>query len=112
MENTNPNIARVQQVKKASSDQLLRKFAEVGSESNLKLSAKNELRMAKHAKRSIPLNTNVHASSVERSSLLPPPTSGKSLSLIPRLEMGKTKIRASELKNKSIMGTIGKVIFI
>ncbi|CAI9787572.1 unnamed protein product [Fraxinus pennsylvanica] len=108
MENTNPNIARVQRVKKASSDQLLRKFAEAGSESNHKLSAKSESRMAKRAKRSTPLNTNVNASSVEINSLLPPSTSRKSLSFIPRLEMGKAKIRARELKNKSFMCTIEK----
>ncbi|PIN03621.1 hypothetical protein CDL12_23857 [Handroanthus impetiginosus] len=108
MENANPNIARVQHVAKSSSDQLLRKFAEVGSE---KSSAK-ELRLTKRVKRSSANYSknsgNSTASLPERKSLLPPAASRKPVALMRRLGMGKAKIRARELKNKSLISTIEK----
>lgn len=121
MENADPNIARVQHVAKASSDQLLRKFAEVGSDSKDKISAK-ELRLAKRVKRSQARkecgghgygDSNAKSSGTslaERKSLLPSAASHKPVALIRRLGMGKAKIRAREIKNKSIITAIEKVI--
>ncbi|KAI3471532.1 hypothetical protein Pfo_028182 [Paulownia fortunei] len=118
MENTDPNIARVQHVAKSSSDQLLRKFAEVGSDSKDKNSAK-ELRLAKRVKRSQERkecgghghgdsNAKSCTKLAERKSLLPSAASHKPVALIRRLGMGKAKIRAREIKNKSIITAIEK----
>lgn len=124
-ENANPNVAKVQHVAKSSSDQLLSKFAEVGSEAEDRISAKKELRLAKRVKRSekgnkfgsksyAESNAADHSTGLaDKKLLLPPPpavaASRKSVALIRRLGMCKTRIRAKELKSKSILGAIEKV---
>ncbi|CAA3029070.1 Hypothetical predicted protein [Olea europaea subsp. europaea] len=109
MENTNPNTAKVQHVTKASSDELLKKFAEVGSESNDKSLAKKELRLAKRVNRSQAANNGGGCSGQgERKSLLPPATSRRPVALIRRFGIGKAKTRTGEFKNRSILGTIEK----
>ncbi|KAK4413038.1 hypothetical protein Salat_2951000 [Sesamum alatum] len=100
MENSNPNIARVQHVAKSSSDQLLRKFAEVGSDTKDKNSGK-ELRLAKRLKRNqaskISGSTGILG---ERNSLLPSAAAHNK-----RLGMGG---RARKLRNKSLITAIQK----
>ncbi|CAK9157386.1 unnamed protein product [Ilex paraguariensis] len=110
------NAAKVQHVSKASSDELLRKFAEVGSESDGKGLAKKELRLSKRRKRTGTTNEGDHCESpsngsttlVERKSLLPPATRRRSVAIIRRLGIGSFKLRARDLQNKSIMRTIEK----
>lgn len=111
MENTNPNIARVQHVAKSSSDQLLRKFAQVGSDPKDKTSAK-ELRLAKRVKRKQASSTTAITGVAERNSLLPSAAaaSHKPMALmVRRLGMGRARTRARELKNKSLITAIEKV---
>ncbi|XP_031103225.1 uncharacterized protein LOC116006863 [Ipomoea triloba] len=106
MENSVNAAAKVQHVTKASSDELLRKFAEVDSESE----DKRELRIVKRRKRS---QLAVAAAAgkeavVERKSLLAPAGSKRSAALIRHLGIGKARVRARELRNKSFLGTIEK----
>ncbi|XP_057782936.1 uncharacterized protein LOC131000839 [Salvia miltiorrhiza] len=106
MENVDPNVTRVQHVAKASSDQLLSKFAEVGSDSNRKIQAK-DLRLAKRVKRNQECADNKSSVSAlaERKSLLPP---RKQPALMRRLGISRAKIKAREIKNKSIITAIEK----
>lgn len=107
MENADPNIGRVQHVAKASSDQLLRKFAEVECDSKGKVGAK-ELRVAKRVKRNEDSNAKTSGSSFpERKSLLPAPPAPRKL--MRRLGLSRAKIKAREIKNKSIITAIEKV---
>ncbi|KAG8371849.1 hypothetical protein BUALT_Bualt12G0005800 [Buddleja alternifolia] len=118
MENTNPNIARVQHVAKSSSDQLLSKFAEVDSESKHHRISAKDLRLARRAKRSGARKEcddgegNCKSSGgnvlAERKSLLPVAAARKPAALIRRLGMSKAKNRAREIKNKSIFIAIEK----
>ncbi|XP_051138844.1 uncharacterized protein LOC127256737 [Andrographis paniculata] len=113
MENSNPNIAKVQHVAKSSSDQLLRKFAEVGSDSETKISSK-ELRLAKRTKRSqgkkgsgdcnAKSSGNGSTGFAERKALLPSSASRRPMALIRRL--GKARIKAREFTNKSFITAI------
>lgn len=109
----NAAAATVQHVTKASSDQLLRKFAEMGSESEDKALAKKELGLAKRRKRIQPTADGSSTTTVlgERKSLLPPVGSQRSVALIRRLGIGKTKSRARDFRNRSFLGTIEKVSF-
>lgn len=116
--------ARVQHVTKKSSDELLRKFAEVGSA----LDDKKELRLAKRLRRSTkagvfnqgrmyvdqsPSLNGVSVSIVERKCLLPPVVSSRRKpTLVRRLGIGRAAVRAREIKNKSILGAIEKVRFL
>ncbi|CAI9765687.1 unnamed protein product [Fraxinus pennsylvanica] len=109
MENTNPNTAKVQHVTKASSDELLKKFAEMGSESNDKSLAKKEFRLSKRLKRSQAATNGSGNGQGERKSLLPPATSRRPAALSRRFGTGKAKIRAREFKDRSIIGTIEKM---
>ncbi|KAK4343724.1 hypothetical protein RND71_036818 [Anisodus tanguticus] len=92
------NGSRVQHVTKASSEELMRKFAEMGSESEDRAIAKKELRLAKRRKR-ILLRAAVDTTSV---SLLPPQPQGSQ-------RFGKANLRARlDLNNTSFFGTIHK----
>lgn len=105
----NGAAAKVQHVTKASSDELLRKFAEVGSESE----DKRELRIVKRRKRAAgkeAVSFNGGSAVVERKSLLSPAGAKRSAALIRRLGIGKARVRARELRNRSFVGTIEKVI--
>ncbi|EYU39942.1 hypothetical protein ABFS82_10G171900 [Erythranthe guttata] len=118
MENTNPNnnstASRVQHVAKSSSDQLLRKFAEVGTDSNDKSSSAKDLRLAKRAKTSQEIRKESKRGNNkilgERKSLLPPQLAAprKSTALIRKLGICRAKIRARDIKNKSIITALGK----
>ncbi|KAH0687641.1 hypothetical protein KY285_018204 [Solanum tuberosum] len=94
------NGGKVQHVTKASSDQLLRKFAEMDSE----LEVKKELRLSKRRKRTLQtkVDTTNHVFG-ERKSLLPPAVSQRSVALIV-----KARLRARNLNNRSFFGTIEK----
>ncbi|KAH7512388.1 uncharacterized protein LOC107432346 [Ziziphus jujuba] len=106
----------VQHVNKKSSDELLRKFAEMGSDSGEKAPPKKELRLSKRRRTrsrtsggcESPLNgTN---SLVERRSLLPPGGSRKS-ALLRQLGIhgsSHLSLRARDFRNKSLLGTIEK----
>ncbi|KAH6812758.1 hypothetical protein C2S51_021776 [Perilla frutescens var. frutescens] len=113
MENADPNITRVQHVAKASSDQLLRKFAEVGNDSNGKIPAKDS-RLAKRVKRNQESagdgNAKTSASTLaERKSLLPPAAAPrKPAALMRRLGISRAKIKARDIKNRSIITAIEK----
>ncbi|KAL6506045.1 hypothetical protein OROHE_022764 [Orobanche hederae] len=115
MENTDPNIARIQHVAKSSSDELLGKFADVGSDKKVKFPAK-DLRLTKRVKRRV---CDAHYSGennakrcsnslTEKKSLLAPKNSRISAALIRRLGMSKANIRAREIKNKSIITALEK----
>lgn len=128
------NSSKIQHVTKKSSDELLRKFAEVGSEKEDKAAAKKEQQLAKRLKRSSSRTTKpgpvgfsqgrmyidqssslngTNASIVEMKSLLPPApvTCRRSGKLARRLGIGKAKVRAREIKNRSIISAIEKVRF-
>ncbi|KAL6555455.1 hypothetical protein OROGR_006713 [Orobanche gracilis] len=115
MENTDPNLARVQHVAKSSSDELLGKFADVGSDKNVKFQAK-DLRLTKRVKRRVcdahysgEKNAKRCSNSItEKKSLLAPKNSRISAALIRRLGMSKANIRAREIKNKSIISALEK----
>ncbi|PHT47043.1 hypothetical protein CQW23_11251 [Capsicum baccatum] len=90
---------KVQHVTKASSDQLLRKFAEMDSDL-----AKKELRLAKRRKKILQPKVDATSTSLvfgERKSLL---GSQRSVALIPRT----AKLRARDIKNRSFLGAIEK----
>lgn len=96
---------KVQHVTKASSDQLLRKFAEMDSESEDRDLAKKELRLAKRRKKILQPKVDATSTSLvfgERKSLL---GSQRSVALIPRT----AKLRARDIKNRSFLGAIEKV---
>lgn len=92
--------AKVQTVTKKSSDELLRKFAEVGSDE------KKELRLIKRRKKRMETQcespSNGGTTVVERRSLLPPTVSRRSVLL--------RQLRGRDIRNKSsLLGTIHKV---
>jgi hypothetical protein len=95
------DAAKVQRVTKKSSDELLRKFAEVGTDD------KKELRLIKRRKKKIKQNQSESISNgatavVERRSLLPATVSRKSVLL--------RQLRVRDNRNKSsLLGTIHKV---
>ncbi|KAL3841195.1 hypothetical protein ACJIZ3_025786 [Penstemon smallii] len=117
MENTNPNVSRIQHVAKSSSDQLLRKFAEVGSE----ISARNK-QVASAAAKRLKTSTNKNGSFSFCSGDIISNSSGNALAdrklLLPFAVVvhhrkpvaliRRAKIRAKELKNKSFVGAIEK----
>ncbi|CAL5411111.1 unnamed protein product [Camellia sinensis] len=129
-----PATAKVQHLTKASSDKLLRKFAEVGSGSKDKATAKKELsqlakRRRHHRKKitrendfgddeqycenpSSSSSLSCRASLVERKSLLPAVAASTRMSsaLIRRLGIGigRSRLRSREFKNLSIFATIDK----
>ncbi|XP_004493586.1 uncharacterized protein [Cicer arietinum] len=91
--------AKVQTVTKKSSDELLRKFAEVGSDE------KKELRLIKRRKKRMETQcespSNGGTTVVERRSLLPPTVSRRSVLL--------RQLRGRDIRNKSsLLGTIHK----
>jgi hypothetical protein len=98
---TTTDAAKVQRVTKKSSDELLRKFAEVGTDD------KKELRLIKRRKKKIKQNQSESISNgatavVERRSLLPATVSRKSVLL--------RQLRVRDNRNKSsLLGTIHKV---
>ncbi|CDP10145.1 unnamed protein product [Coffea canephora] len=125
--NSDESCPRIQHVAKASSDELLRKFAQVGSESE----DKKELQLAKRIKRSTNISAikagfytqsrmyvdqgsslnGISAAIVERKSLLPPVTPSSrrsSVAVVRRLGIGRVKVRAREIKHKSLLGAIEK----
>jgi hypothetical protein len=95
------DAAKVQRVTKKSSDELLRKFAEVDTDD------KKELRLIKRRKKKIKQNQSESTSNgatavVERRSLLPATVSRKSVLL--------RHLRVRDNRNKSsLLGTIHKV---
>ncbi|KAJ9181174.1 hypothetical protein P3X46_009330 [Hevea brasiliensis] len=106
---TNTTTATVQRVTKKSSDELLRKFAELGEDE-----AAAEAKMRKRSKtRNKEYSTSCESPShystttlVERRSLLPQ-LSRKSV-LLRQLGIGRSQLRARDIKNKSILISIEK----
>ncbi|GMY14108.1 hypothetical protein FCV25MIE_09347 [Fagus crenata] len=108
--------AQVQHVNKKSSDELLRKFAELGSDSGNEALAKKELRVSKRRKRSRIIregdqcespSSGIGTSLVERRSLLPLGPTRRS-ALLWQFGLGRPRLRARDIKNKSLLGTIEK----
>ncbi|OMO59957.1 hypothetical protein COLO4_33982 [Corchorus olitorius] len=120
--NENPSTVQVQHVTKKSSDELLRKFAELEDEDGGdKGPARKELRVVvKRRKRSGGAaalrrregdlsqceSPSGNGSLVERKWLLPPAT--RRSKLLRQLGIGRSQIRAREIRNKSLFGTIEK----
>ncbi|XP_057507706.1 uncharacterized protein LOC130790698 [Actinidia eriantha] len=98
--------ATVQHVTKASSDQLLQKFAQVRPESD----GKKVLQLAKRRRKRIAAETDDQCDSPSiRRALLPPAVAKlRSLAVIRRLGIGRSRTRFREFKSKSILVTIGK----
>ncbi|KAK9265553.1 hypothetical protein L1049_008933 [Liquidambar formosana] len=107
--------AVVQHVTKSSSDELLRKFAELGPDSNEKALARKVLRVSKRRKKcrttgeveNCESPSNSSSSLVEKRSLLPPATR-RSAVLLRRLCIGRSQLRGRDFRNKSLLGTIEK----
>lgn len=105
--------SKVQHVTKASSDQLPRKFAQVGGDD----APAKELRVVKCQKKSRRSRGGHYCESppnggsgvVEKRSLLPPATR-RSAALLLQLGIGRSQLRVRDLRNKSILGAIEKVI--
>ncbi|KAJ0088047.1 hypothetical protein Patl1_32974 [Pistacia atlantica] len=103
---------KVQHVTKKSSDELLRKFAEVGDEGKAK---KELVRLSKRRKRGggrreseFCESFNGNGSLVERKWLLPPAATRRS-ALLRQLGIGRSPVlRGRDFKNKSLLGTIEK----
>ncbi|XVF75907.1 hypothetical protein PTKIN_Ptkin13bG0224400 [Pterospermum kingtungense] len=120
---TSSNV-QVQHVTKKSSDELLRKFAEL--EDDNKPSSRKDLRLVVAVKRrknnsrrrdsgggysqyceSPPANGS--NSLVERKWLLPPPpATTRRSTLLGQLGFGRSQIRAREIRNRSLFATIDK----
>ncbi|KAG2686931.1 hypothetical protein I3843_09G030400 [Carya illinoinensis] len=111
MDSSSP--AKVQHVNKKSSDELLRKFAELDSDSAEEAPVRKELRVLKPRKRSRRTRegdqcespSNSSASLLERRSLLPLAVKRRS-ALLRQLGIGRSPFRARD--NKSILGRIEK----
>ncbi|KAL1351384.1 hypothetical protein HN51_015297 [Arachis hypogaea] len=97
--------AKVQRVTKKSSDELLRKFAELGSEETTR---KKHLSLTISLKKPRGFRRDDHCDSpsgsaaalVERRSLLPPGVNRRTALLRP--------LRARDIRNRSLLGTIQK----
>ncbi|KAI9152872.1 hypothetical protein LWI28_002358 [Acer negundo] len=109
--------AAVQHINKKSSDELLRKFAQVGSDSIGKEVV--VLRVSKRPKRSSTRTTrdstdecpsnNGSSSLVERKWLLPPAAATRRSALLRQLGIGRSHLRSSrDINNRSLFGTIEK----
>ncbi|KAK2651325.1 hypothetical protein Ddye_018814 [Dipteronia dyeriana] len=108
--------ASVQHINKKSSDELLRKFAQVGSDS---IGKEVVLRVSKRPKRSSTRTTRVSDESpsinngnslvVERKWLLPPAAATRRSALLRQLGIGRSHLRsARDINNRSLFGTIEK----
>ncbi|KAB1216452.1 hypothetical protein CJ030_MR4G029058 [Morella rubra] len=102
--------AKVQHVNKKSSDELLRKFAEMGSGS-AKAPARKELRVSKRRKMSRAMEEGEQCESpsslLERRSLLPLGATRRS-ALLRQLGIGRSRLSARDIKSRSFLGTIEK----
>ncbi|XP_047170449.1 uncharacterized protein LOC124838803 [Vigna umbellata] len=91
---------KVQHVTKKSSDELLRKFAEVGHSNNVPKKKKITKRVESAA---------VATVFVERRSLLPPPAATRKTAFLRQIGIGGAHIlRTRDFRNKSLLGTIEK----
>lgn len=114
--------ASVQHVTKKSSDELLRKFADSGDEAEVPARKQLAVRVSKRRKRSrvngegdhqcdSPLNRR-STGLVERRSLLPAGTKNKALFRKIGIHGGRgSHLRATDIRNKSLFGSIRKVRF-
>ncbi|XVE96106.1 hypothetical protein REPUB_Repub02eG0192600 [Reevesia pubescens] len=123
--NANPGNVQVQRLTKKSSDELLRKFAELEDDVD-KASARKELRVVvKRWKKNgsgsarrresggysthceSPSGNGSSTSLVERKWLLPPAATRRS-TLLRQLGLGRSQLKAREIRNRSLFGTIEK----
>ncbi|XWS66443.1 hypothetical protein CRYUN_Cryun05aG0199700 [Craigia yunnanensis] len=122
--NANPSNVQVQHVTKISSDELLRKFAELEDDGD-KGSSRTELRVVvKRRKKNggwvsrrkesggdsqcESPSSNGSSSLVERKWLLPPPAATRRSTLLRQLGIGRSHLKAREIRNRSLFGTIEK----
>ncbi|XP_034917819.1 uncharacterized protein [Populus alba] len=125
MDANNDNSSRtatVQHITKKSSDDLLRKFAEMSGEDDdaneaKKLELARVLRRKSKRRRTrrdieggnsceSPSHYNSSSTLVERRSLLPPVT--RKSALLRQLGIGRSQLKARDIKNKSILASIKK----
>ncbi|KAG5252782.1 hypothetical protein OIU76_021361 [Salix suchowensis] len=117
--NNTSSTATVQHVTKKSSDDLLRKFAEMSDDDDdtkkLELTrvsrSKSKRRRTRRDvesgySRESPSHYNPSSSLVERRSLLPPLT--RKSALLRQLGIGRSQLKARDLKTKSILASIEK----
>ncbi|XWS43240.1 hypothetical protein CRYUN_Cryun16bG0085800 [Craigia yunnanensis] len=121
--NANHSSVQVQHVTKKSSDQLLSKFAELEDDENTGGAFRKELRVVvKRRKRNgwarrresggssqceSPSGNGSSTSLVERKWLLPPASTRRS-TLLRQLGIGRSQLRAREIRNRSLFATIEK----
>ncbi|XVE75720.1 hypothetical protein DITRI_Ditri12bG0115200 [Diplodiscus trichospermus] len=123
--NANPSNVQVQHVTKKSSDELLRKFAELEDDGD-KASARTELRVVVKRRRQNggrasrrresggygqceSPTCNGSSSLVERKWLLHPAAAATRRStLLRQLGIGRSQLRAREIRNRTLFGTIEK----
>ncbi|KAL4587547.1 hypothetical protein LXL04_000418 [Taraxacum kok-saghyz] len=113
-----PTIA-VQHVNKASSDELLSKFAELASPDRPSKKSSRLTKRQKRSAQSLQLTATRRESAeftgtlvVERKSLLPPVVSARRSSgaaaLVRQLKVGRAQFRSRNFRNRSILGAIEK----
>ncbi|KAK1397702.1 ABC transporter ATP-binding/permease protein like [Heracleum sosnowskyi] len=112
------DVARVQHITKASSDELLSKFAQVGGTNKLAITLVNKNKKLNLSKRQRTINRSNADGSVcespssvsvaDRKSLLPPANKRATAAVMRRLGIGKANLRSRNHNNKSLLGTIEK----
>lgn len=117
---TTCDVARVQHITKASSDELLTKFAQVGGNNKLAITLvtkkNNKLNLSKRQRT---INKSIADGSVcespssvsvaDRKSLLPPANKRATAAVMRRLGLGNPNLRSRNHSNKSLLGSIEKV---
>lgn len=118
---TTADVARVQHITKASSDELLSKFAQVGGTNNklaltVVTTKTNKLKSSKRQRTTNRSNPDVSVCEsptsvgvADRKSLLPPANKRATAAVLRRLGLGKPNLRSRNHNNKSLLGTIEKV---
>lgn len=119
---TTCDVARVEHITKASSDELLSKFAQVGGPNNklalTLVNNNNKFNLSKRQRTSNRSNADGCAcespssvSVADRKSLLPPANKRATAAVMRRLGIGKATLRSRNHNNKSLLGTIEKVTY-
>ncbi|KAK1427133.1 hypothetical protein QVD17_15816 [Tagetes erecta] len=109
---SSPAATKVQHITKASSDQLLSKFAQLDSPDDKKSLRLFKRRKTSSAQSTLPLTrreSSEFALCAELKSLLPPVASARrSSALVRQLKIGKTHFRSRNFRKRSFFGTIEK----
>ncbi|KAL8147220.1 hypothetical protein AgCh_004806 [Apium graveolens] len=115
------DVVKVQHITKASSDELLSKFAQVGGPNNklaltLVTNKNKKLNLGKRQRTSNRSNADgsvcdspTSVGVADSKSLLPPANKRATAAVMRRLGIGKASLRSRIHNNKSLLGTIEKV---